>query len=548
MMQHYYERDGVRLSYYLDDYTDPWTQAPTLLLLLHGAMANAQRFYSWVPGLSRDYRVVRADLRGHGLSDVPPADKPLDLQVLTEDILALLDHLGCERVHLAGNSAGGYVGQHLAMQHPQRIETLALFGSAPGLRNSQASTWLERVAEKGLRQFLADTIDDRFPPELVGTPRCEQFLDALSDHDMAYIGRFVGYMAQQEWGDQLHRITCPTLVVIPGPAASAPWTPTSPCATTSSGPRSWSTKASGTASASTCRNAAWRTCAASWPATADRPGLDPSRSSTLASVMNIEQYVQQDGLALSAQLRAGATDPQALMQCAITLARQRAELLNALCYPDYDAALARAAAWRPTGVFGGLPFLLKDSGLACDRLPSSIGLALCKDMRFAGNAMLVERFDAAGLLPFARTTVPALCMAPTTEALVNGGPARNPWAPQRSAGGSSGGAAIAVATGVVPLAHGSDGGGSIRIPASCCGVFGLKPSRGLVPLGPARGEAWGGMAGDGVLSRSVRDTAAALDAIAGMERGAPYAAPASPAGGYLAALDQPFERPLRIGV
>lgn len=115
--------------------------------------------------------------------------------------------------------------------------------------------------------------------------------------------------------------------------------------------------------------------------------------------MNIEQYVQQDGLALSAQLRAGATDPQALMQCAITLARQRAELLNALCYPDYDAALARAAAWRPTGVFGGLPFLLKDSGLACDRLPSSIGLALCKDMRFAGNAMLVERFDAAGLLP-----------------------------------------------------------------------------------------------------------------------------------------------------
>ncbi|AOB38633.1 alpha/beta hydrolase [Bordetella parapertussis] len=215
MMQHYYERDGVRLSYYLDDYTDPWTQAPTLLLL-HGAMANAQRFYSWVPGLSRDYRVVRADLRGHGLSDVPPADKPLDLQVLTEDILALLDHLGCERVHLAGNSAGGYVGQHLAMQHLQRIETLALFGSAPGLRNSQASTWLERVAEKGLRQFLADTIDDRFPPELVGTPRCEQFLDALSDHDMAYIGRFVGYMAQQEWGDQLHRITCPTLVVIPG--------------------------------------------------------------------------------------------------------------------------------------------------------------------------------------------------------------------------------------------------------------------------------------------------------------------------------------------
>ncbi|MBV7482790.1 amidase [Bordetella sp. BOR01] len=264
--------------------------------------------------------------------------------------------------------------------------------------------------------------------------------------------------------------------------------------------------------------------------------------------MDIEEYLRHDGLSLAAQLRQGTTEPRALMQCAIELARQRAEPLNALCYPDYDAALERAAACKPTGVFGGLPFLLKDSGLACDRLPSSIGLALYKDTHFSGNATLVDRFDAAGLVPFARSTVPALCMAPTTEATVNGGPTRNPWAPDRSAGGSSGGAAVAVATGVVPLAHGSDGGGSIRIPASCCGVFGLKPSRGLVPLGPARGEAWGGMAGDGVLSRSVRDTAAALDAIAGMEPGAPYAAPTAPGGGYLAALAQPFERPLRIGV
>jgi 3-oxoadipate enol-lactonase len=214
-MQYYYERDGVRLSYYLDDFTDPWHNAPTLLLL-HGAMANARRFAPWVPGLSRHFRVVRADLRGHGLSEVPTADKPLDLQVLTDDILALIDHLGCSQIHVAGNSAGGYVGQHLAMQHPDRIASLALFGSAPGLRNSQASTWIDRVAKIGLRQFLADTIDDRFPPELVGTPQCEQFLDDLSQHDMAYIARFVGYMAQQEWGDQLHRIQCPTLVVIPG--------------------------------------------------------------------------------------------------------------------------------------------------------------------------------------------------------------------------------------------------------------------------------------------------------------------------------------------
>lgn len=215
-MQGFYEREGLRLSYYVDDFTDPWRGEKPTLLLLHGAMARADRFYSWVPGLSRDYRVVRADLRGHGHSQVPSPDSPLDLGVLTADILALLDHLGCERAHIAGNSAGGYIGQHLAMQHPERVQTLALFGSAPGLRNSQASTWLDRVAKSGLRQFLADTIDDRFPPQLVGTPQCEQFLDTLADNDLPFIGRFVGYMAQQEWGDQLHRIQCPTLVAIPG--------------------------------------------------------------------------------------------------------------------------------------------------------------------------------------------------------------------------------------------------------------------------------------------------------------------------------------------
>src|SRR5690606_28117545 len=133
--------------------------------------------------------------------------------------------------------------------------------------------------------------------------------------------------------------------------------------------------------------------------------------------------------------------------------------------------------------------------------------------RYPRNATLADRFEAAGLVPFARTTVPEFCMAPTTEAARNGGPTRNPWDPTRSSGGSSGGAAAAVAAGIVPLAHGSDGGGSIRIPAASCGVFGLKVSRGRVPMGPFRGEGWGGLATDGVLSRSVRDTAAALDAI-----------------------------------
>ncbi len=214
-MHDYFERDGMRLSYYVDDFTDPWRKAETIIML-HGAMANADRFYSWVPGLCRDYRVVRMDLRGHGRSQVPAEDAPLSLSVLVQDLLGLMNHLGCERAHIVGNSAGGYVGQHLAMEHPEKVLSLALFGSAPGLKNSQAATWIPMVQEKGLRQFLADTIDDRFPPTLVGTLQVEHFLDALGCNDVPFIGRFVGYMASQEWGDSVDRIRCPTLVVVPG--------------------------------------------------------------------------------------------------------------------------------------------------------------------------------------------------------------------------------------------------------------------------------------------------------------------------------------------
>lgn len=262
--------------------------------------------------------------------------------------------------------------------------------------------------------------------------------------------------------------------------------------------------------------------------------------------MRDTEYQALDGLALADLLARREVSPEGLMACAIKLAQERAPAMNALCYERYEESLDVARAWQARGVFGAIPFLLKDSGLAHTRFPSSLGSRLLNDTRYARNATLADRFEAAGLIPFARTTVPEFCMAPTTEAARNGGPTRNPWDPTRSTGGSSGGAAAAVAAGIVPLAHGSDGGGSIRIPAAACGVYGLKVSRGRVPMGPLRGEGWGGLATDGVLSRSVRDTAAALDAVCAPEPGAPYAAPAAPAS-YLELLSNPV-RKMRIVV
>ena len=264
--------------------------------------------------------------------------------------------------------------------------------------------------------------------------------------------------------------------------------------------------------------------------------------------MDIATYRSLDGLAMADLVRRGQVRPQDLMECAVALAKERGSALNAISYERYEESCGLAESWVPHGVFQGIPFLLKDSGLASTRFPSSLGSRLFNDTRYAADATLVQRFDQAGFIPFARTTVPELCMAPATEAVRNGGPTLNPLNVDLSTGGSSGGAAAAVAAGVVPIAHGSDGGGSIRIPAACCGLYGLKPSRGRVPIGPFRGEGWGGLATDGVLSRSVRDTAAAMDVISGYEIGAPYAAPSAPKISFLDSLEQPFGRPLRVGV
>lgn len=261
--------------------------------------------------------------------------------------------------------------------------------------------------------------------------------------------------------------------------------------------------------------------------------------------MRDDEYENLDGLALAGLLRHGEVTAGELMACAIRLATTRAEGVNAIRYPRYAQSQAIAHDWEHRGTFAGVPFLLKDAGLASKRFPTSNGSRLFADSVALQDATLLQRFDRLGFIPFARTTVPELCMAPTTEATQNGGPTLNPWDRTRSAGGSSGGAAAAVACGVVPVAHGSDGGGSIRIPAACCGLFGLKPSRGRVPLGPLKGEGWGGLACDGVLSRTVRDTAAAMDGIGGWEMGAPYASPPE-TGSYVDCLLQRPSRRMRV--
>jgi 3-oxoadipate enol-lactonase len=214
MQRSFLASDGNRTAYVIDDYTDPW-RTPETLLLLHAAMGSSKRWYAAVPPLCRKYRVVRMDLRGHGESQVPPTEPPLSMDRLVQDVRELLDHLGCGAVHIVGNSAGGYVAQNLAMASPERARSLMLFGSTPGLKNSQAHTWLPRVAREGLRNFLAATIDDRFPH---GHDRShiEWFLDEAAKNDTAYIGRFVGLMTTLWWADDLPRIKCPTLLVMPG--------------------------------------------------------------------------------------------------------------------------------------------------------------------------------------------------------------------------------------------------------------------------------------------------------------------------------------------
>lgn len=220
--------------------------------------------------------------------------------------------------------------------------------------------------------------------------------------------------------------------------------------------------------------------------------------------------------------------------------------LNAVVHLDEARARAWAASCTPgQGPFSGVPFLLKDLGAEDSGQPCTGSARLLADVVADHDAEIVRRFHAAGLITMGRTNTPEFGLMGITESAMRG-PARNPWSIDHTPGGSSGGAAAAVASRMVPVAHGGDGGGSIRIPASHCGLVGLKPTRARTPAGPLRGEGWAGFVAEHVLTRTVRDCAAVLDAIHGPDIGAPYQV-APPSGSFMSAIERPPAK-LRIGV
>ena len=261
--------------------------------------------------------------------------------------------------------------------------------------------------------------------------------------------------------------------------------------------------------------------------------------------MRFEEYRRHDGLGLAALVANGEVRAEELLRSALDRLAAVDAALGCSTIDETDAALERLERGLPDGPFKGVPYLFKDlfafeAGRACTN-----GSRLFEGFVAPGTTTYVARTLAAGLVPFGKTRTPELGLNLSTEPRLHG-PTRNPWDLSRSAGGSSGGAAAAVAAGVVPLAHGSDGGGSIRVPASACGLFGLKPSRGRNPLGPAIGEAWNGLAGAHCVGRSVRDSAALLDATHGPEPGDPYACP-TPERPFLAETEREPGR-LKIGL
>ncbi|HEY7107371.1 MAG TPA: amidase [Acidimicrobiia bacterium] len=238
----------------------------------------------------------------------------------------------------------------------------------------------------------------------------------------------------------------------------------------------------------------------------------------------MDELAALDGVGQAGLVRRGEATARELVEAAITRIEALDPQVNAVVTPMFDDALRRAGAVRGDELFPGVPFLLKDLVVECEGVRFTEGSRFLGDYRSRFDSELVVRLRRAGLVVVGKTNTPEFGMYPHCEP-ARFGPTRNPWDVTRSTAGSSGGSAAAVASGMVPMAHASDLGGSIRYPASCCGLFGLKPSRGRNPLGPQYGDVLNGLAVEHAVTVSVRDSAALLDATAGPDVGDPYPAP-----------------------
>jgi amidase len=237
--------------------------------------------------------------------------------------------------------------------------------------------------------------------------------------------------------------------------------------------------------------------------------------------MTFDEYRSYDATALAALVKKKEVTPLELLELAIKRTEEVNPQYNAVVTKFYDMAKEQIKAVDPTAPFAGVPYLLKDLGPQLKGTRYTCGSRILQHNISAANSAVTDKMLKAGLVIFGKTNVPEFGITPFTESELLG-PTRNPYNTEYTTGGSSGGSATAVAAGIVPMASGNDGGGSIRIPASCCGLFGLKPSRGRVSLGPENGELWGGAVCEGVVSKSVRDSALYYDLIFGNTEGDPY--------------------------
>jgi len=259
----------------------------------------------------------------------------------------------------------------------------------------------------------------------------------------------------------------------------------------------------------------------------------------------IDSFDTLDALAIAALVRDGEVSALEVLDTTLELIAERNPALNAIVTPFYDSARRSIEAGLPRGLFAGVPYVFKELVVSVAGLPSTSASRLCVDNMPAADSEVVSRCRRAGLVIVGKTNSSEFGLQAVCEPDLFG-PTKNPWNPDYSTGGSSGGSAAAVASGMLPMGHATDGGGSIRIPASCCGLFGLKPTRARITAGPEGGDGLAGLAMQHAVTRSVRDSAALLDVTAGPMAGDPYILP-PPKSTYLEAAERDPGR-LRIAV